>query len=135
MAKINLTEEQKIARRERSRKRRAAKKGIEYVPPTETVVSRESTRKAKKEVAAANDHTKNIVLFKDIASLKDHQFHRFGDNDNHKMVYYMTKTATGSAMRGAFCKINNDGRLNEAEYNNLDTIAKETGFIGFVKEN
>ena len=135
MAKRNLTEEQKIARRERARKRRAAKKGIEYVPSPEPVVSRESTRKTKKATAAASDMAKNIVLFKDTASLKDHQFHRFADNDNHKMVYYMTKTATGSAMRGAFCKINSDGRLNETEYNKLDTIAKETGFIGFVKEN
>ena len=94
------------------------------------------TRRSKKDVAAdVQADTKNITLFSSLDSVKEHQFHRFSDNDDYKNVYYMVKTPTGSnLMRGLFCKITSDGKIDPSEYSKLEKVKAETGFIGFVKE-
>lgn len=163
MAKRTLTPEQKEARRERARKRRAAKKGIPYVPAVKTnpevlkqityasteediLALPKKSRKAKAEKTSSRKTRKSkeqelpkssdISLYSSMDSMKQHRFHRFADNDDFKSVYYMTRTRMGSnLLRGLFCKIDKEGRIDPSEYKKLEAAQKEPGFLGFVKEH
>lgn len=93
------------------------------------------SRRSRKTVDVPVEPRK-VTLFASLDSVKEHQFHRFSDNDDYKGVYYMVKTANGgNLMRGLFCKITSDGRIDPSEYAQLEKTKSETGFIGFVKED
>ena len=78
---------------------------------------------------------KQNVVFASLDSVKEHCFDTWGDSDEYKNVGYMVKTPTGSRiMRGLFCKIDNNGRIAKDEYNKLEKIQDEPGFLGFVKD-
>lgn len=136
MAKKILTPEQQAARKARSAARRAARKAARQaanearLAPREKRERKSRTRKATDVPATATD----IVLFKNLESLKNFQFHRFAANDDRKMVYYMTKSPDGAVMNGTLCTIGEDGRICESEISKLDAISDLDGFIGFVKE-
>ena len=78
---------------------------------------------------------KQNVVFESIDSVKEHEFNRFSDKDEYKSVGYMVKTPTGkSILRGLFCKINSDGKIDKSEYSKLENVQDEPGFLGFVKD-
>lgn len=95
---------------------------------------RKSRKERMADEAQATEAPK-VTLFASLDSVKEHQFHRFTDNDDYKNVNYMVKTRTGSStMRGLFCKITAEGRIDPSEYSKLEKAKAETGFLGFVKE-
>ena len=136
MAKKILTPEQQAARKARSAARRAARKAARQaanearLAPREKKERKQRTRKVTDTPAPASD----IVLFKNIESLLNFQFHRFATNDDRKMVYYMTTIPDGAVMNGTVCRIGEDGRICESETSKLEKISGMDGFIGFVKE-
>lgn len=145
MAKKELTEAQKEARKERARKRREARKALAGETPKAPRQKKEKKTKTAKAITdtpaprgkkVKKDEIKpDIVIFSSIDTLKNHCYERFADNDNYKTVYYIVKTITGNnAMRGLFCKIDGDGKIDPTEYKKLENAEKENGFIGFVKE-
>lgn len=137
MAKKTLTPEQQAARKARSAARRAARKAARQaanearLAPREKKERKPRTRKATDAPAMAE----GIVLFRNLDSLMNFQFHRFAASDDRKMVYYMTKSPDGAVMNGSLCTIGEDGRICESETSKLDKISNMDGFIGFVKES
>lgn len=137
MAKKTLTPEQQAARKARAAARRAARKAARQaanearLAPRVKKERKPRTRKATDAPAMAE----GIVLFRNLESLMNFQFHRFAPNDDRKMVYYMTKSPDGAVMNGTLCTIGEDGRICEAEASKLNKISSTDGFIGFVKES
>lgn len=137
-----------IEKKPRTKKTREPKP-VEVLPEVLTQVTSATTeddliapRKAKKsrktaksaDLAGLAERKQNVVL-ESIDSVKEHEFHRFSDKDEYKSVGYMVKTPTGSSiLRGLFCKINPDGKIDKSEYGKLEKVQDESGFLGFVKD-
>lgn len=160
MAKKELTEEQKIARRERAKARREKRKAAAAAAVTPDTASEDvknqvteatseddilapvkSEKKAKKskrerkaEREAKADNAQKFLLFKDTDSLKDFAFHRFTDNDNFKTAYYLESCNGKNLMRGTFVKITAEGKIDPSDYSKLEAAENEDGFIGWIKD-
>lgn len=93
------------------------------------------SRKTVKTDAEAMAESKPVTDLDSLDSVKAHTFSRHSDRDDYKNVNYMVKTPTGkNLMRGLFCKIDRDGRIVKDEYNKLEKVQQEAGFLGFVKD-
>ena len=93
------------------------------------------SRKTVKTDIEAMAESKPVTDLDSLDSVKAHTFNRFSDKDEYKSVGYMVKTPTGkSILRGLFCKINSDGKIDKSEYSKLENVQDEPGFLGFVKD-
>lgn len=104
----------------------------DLIAPRKAKKSRKTT---KPDELISPSGCKQNVVFASIDSVKEHMFNRFSDNDEYKSVGYMVKTPIGkSILRGLFCKIDSAGRIVKDEYNKLEKVQQEEGFLGFVKD-